>query len=146
MKKTIIFFILIRFISPASAETQNKWWLAKPMRLIQTNLRDIDADRCIRDVKEYNAEAVMFNIGGIVAFYPTELEYHFRNTYLKNEIVISLLLEQHLSRPCRPAVCNLPLRPHLLCCNNPNRGKQFRAPFHPCGRCIYRVCRVFSGY
>jgi hypothetical protein len=68
MKKIIIFFISIRFISLASAETQNKWWLAKPMRLIQTNLRDIDADidieEYIRDVKEYKAEAVMFNVGG----------------------------------------------------------------------------------
>ena len=99
MKKTIIFLILIRFISPASAETQNKWWLVKPMRLIQTNLRDIDADididRYIRDVKDYNAQAVMFNIGGIVAFYPTELEYHFRNTYLKNDIVKQLSERLH---------------------------------------------------
>ena len=51
------------------------WWERNNLRLIQTNLREVDAaadvDRLIADVKEYSANVLMVNAGGIFAFYPT---------------------------------------------------------------------------
>ena len=58
------------------------WWQDNRLRLIQTNLREIDAnmdvDRLIRELKRYSANVLMMNAGGISAFYPTKLKYHHR--------------------------------------------------------------------
>ena len=76
----------------------NSWWL-RPHRLLQTNLREIDAtmdtDQYVREVKEFGANIVLFNVGGIVANYPTELEYHWRNTFMKGDLVGETLEKLH---------------------------------------------------
>ena len=65
------------------------WWHKNNLRLIQNNLREIDAnldvDLLIRELKTYDANVLMMNAGGIIAFYPTQLEYHYR-TPLKKRI------------------------------------------------------------
>jgi len=80
---------------PADA---GSWWLT-PHRLLQTNLREIDAtmdvDQYVREVKEFGANIVLFNVGGIVANYPTELEYHWRNTFMKGDLVGETLKKLH---------------------------------------------------
>lgn len=62
------------------------WWLKEPIRLVQTNLREIDIDLdpadFVAELEDFSANVVLFNVGGIVANYETELEYHFRNPYL----------------------------------------------------------------
>lgn len=56
-----------------------KWPDEKPLRLIQTNLRQIDIVRdprqIVREVKDFGANAILFSVGGIVSFYPSELEF-----------------------------------------------------------------------
>ncbi len=78
----------------------NSWWLT-PHRLLQTNLREIDAtmdtDQYVREAKEFGANIVLFNVGGIVANYPTELEYHWRNTFMKDDLVGEVLKKIHKS-------------------------------------------------
>jgi len=82
----------------AKSADDNSWWLT-PHRLIQTNLREIDAtmdtDQYVREVKELGANIVLFNVGGIVANYPTELEYHWRNTFMKGDLVGETLKKLH---------------------------------------------------
>lgn len=72
-------------------KTDGKWWLEKPMRMVQTNLREIDValdiDQYVRSLKDFSANVVLFNVGGIIANYPTELEYHFRNPHLVDDVV-----------------------------------------------------------
>ncbi|MCP5110452.1 MAG: hypothetical protein GY953_06415, partial [bacterium] len=73
---------------PAGAQ----WWLDKPVRLIQTNLREIDArdfdvEEYVGQVKEYGANTVLINVGGIVANYPTELDHHYRNPDLRFDMI-----------------------------------------------------------
>lgn len=67
------------------------WWNRKPFRLIQTNLREIDAmtdiDAYVRFMVESSANIVLLNVGGIVANYPTELEYHYRNPFMQGDFV-----------------------------------------------------------
>lgn len=74
------------------------WWLT-PHRMLQTNLREIDAtmdlDQYVREVKEFGANLVLFNVGGIVANYPTELEYHWRNTFMEGDLVGEALTRLH---------------------------------------------------
>ena len=88
------------FGSSAWAEqtNQDKWWLT-PHRLLQTNLREIDAtmdtDQYVREAKEFGANIVLFNVGGIVANYPTKLEYHWRNTFMKGDLVGEILKKLH---------------------------------------------------
>lgn len=68
----------------------SKWWKEKGWRLIQTNLReidmrDIDAERYVADLKSFGATVAMINAAGIIASYPTELPHHFQSTYLTGD-------------------------------------------------------------
>jgi hypothetical protein len=67
---------------------QPLWW-EEPYRIVQTNLRLIDSsldpDVLARQAREFGASAITFNVGGIFAFYPTELNLHARNPYLDAE-------------------------------------------------------------
>ena len=77
-----------------------KWWLQKPMRLIQTNLREIDVsmdvEAFVDSVTDYSADVLLLNTGGIVANYPTELEYHYRNPHLVNDFIGDVIQLAHL--------------------------------------------------
>ncbi len=61
------------------------------MRLIQTNLREIDADidpdEFVGMLKDFSADVVLFNAGGIVANYDTSLDFHYKNPYMKNDFM-----------------------------------------------------------
>lgn len=93
-------FVCLVLINPVLADVkeETRWWL-KPQRMLQTNLREIDAtmdiDRYMRDIRDYNANVVLFNVGGIVANYPTELEYQYRNPYMKGDLVGTVLKRLH---------------------------------------------------
>lgn len=61
-----------------------KWWSNYPWRLIQTNLREIDLkcldpQQVIRDLRGFNATVLMINAGGISASYPTKLPWQYQN-------------------------------------------------------------------
>lgn len=64
------------------------WW-EQPYRILQTNLRLIDASldpaALARETREFGASAITFNVGGIYAFYPTDLALHKRNPFLQVE-------------------------------------------------------------
>ncbi len=78
--------------------TDDEWWL-RPHRMIQTNLREIDATmdfgRYVQDIKDFQADVVLFNVGGIVANYPTDLEFHWRNTYMQGDLTGAVLERLH---------------------------------------------------
>ncbi len=82
----------------AGQPEQDKWWL-QPQRLLQTNLREIDAtmdiDKYLQEVKDFGANVVLFNVGGIVANYPTDLENHWRNTFMDGDMVGTVLSRLH---------------------------------------------------
>jgi len=80
-------------------EEAKRWWLTKPMRLVQTNLREIDAaldvEAYTQQIRRFKADVVMINVGGIVANYPTELACHYRNPYLQGDLVAKLVERLH---------------------------------------------------
>ena len=62
-----------------------QWW-RKPFSMLQTNLREIDADMGVDHVADYiknhGASAWLIGIGGIQAQYPTELAFHSKNAHV----------------------------------------------------------------
>ena len=75
------------------------WWNRAPYRLVQTNLREIDAtmdvEAYVQSMVDASANIVLINVGGIVANYPTELPYHYRNPHMKGDLVGDLIKGLH---------------------------------------------------
>lgn len=84
-------------IDPGSYDST--WWNRVPLRLIQTNLREIDAgmdtDVYVQSMMDCSVNLVLLNVGGIVANYPTGLEFHFRNTFMEGDLVGDLITRLH---------------------------------------------------
>ena len=97
---SLMFLASGAFVCPDLAQAQevNRWWL-EPQRMVQTNLREIDAamdvDRYVQEIKDFRVTVVLFNVGGIVANYPTDLPYHYRNTFMKGDLVGTVLQRLH---------------------------------------------------
>jgi hypothetical protein len=93
---TIALFGSVAFhcVDLRAAEQVHPWW-RHPQRLLQTNLRDIDAtmdvEKYLREVRESGASVVLFNVGGIVANYPTDLPFHYRNPNMKGDLTGTVL-------------------------------------------------------
>jgi len=60
---------------------QQGWWMREPIRWVQTNLRETDASlepqRFIGQVAEFDANVLLMAMGGIAAFYPSQVPYHY---------------------------------------------------------------------
>ncbi|MET0271869.1 MAG: alpha-amylase family protein [Phenylobacterium sp.] len=86
-------------VAAAQTAADYKRWWERDYRIVQTNLREIDVledpRQIARDVKEFGGTAIVSNIGGIVAFYPTKLEYQYQNPYLKNDFVAEMIKASH---------------------------------------------------
>ena len=64
------------------------WW-QRPYRMVQTNLRQPDAlydqKKLARETREFGADVLLYNIGGIYAFYPTKLPLHAVNPMMEGD-------------------------------------------------------------
>ena len=60
--------------------------MREPIRLVQTNLREtdsaLDPARLAAQLADFKANVLLFGMGGIVAHYPTEVQFHFRSPHL----------------------------------------------------------------
>jgi hypothetical protein len=77
---------------------RRRWW-TQEYRIVQTNLREIDALEKPREIaralKDFGANVVVSNIGGIVAFYPTKLELQYKNPYLQGDFAKEMIEAAH---------------------------------------------------
>ena len=59
----------------------------EPIRLLQTNLREtdsaLDSGRLVRQLADFKANVLLFGMGGIVAHYPTKVEFHFPSASIR---------------------------------------------------------------
>lgn len=82
-----------------SGTYDSTWWNRAPYRLVQTNLREIDAtmdvDAYVQSMVDASASIVLLNVGGIVANYPTDLPFHYKNTYMEGDLVGDLIEGLH---------------------------------------------------
>ncbi len=77
---------------------EKEWWLNEPYRMVQTNLREIDAkdfdiEVYVNSLLDVGANTVLINVGGIVANYYTDLEFHYRNPNLNFDLIDSVIVE-----------------------------------------------------
>lgn len=76
------------------------WWDGFHLREIQTNMReidmmDMDAEEYVRQLKDFEANAVMINTAGILASYETDLPYHFQSPFLKGDSIEKMIEACH---------------------------------------------------
>lgn len=101
MKKLILLILSIQVVCVlGQVEPTEQWWLKEPYRLIQTNLREIDAidfdlDVYVNSLHKIGANTVLINVGGIVANYYTDLEFHYQNPNLKFDIIKEAVSRLH---------------------------------------------------
>jgi hypothetical protein len=78
--------VLLCVASLVLGQAQSRWWMDEPVRFLQTNLREIDStldpQRLVQQVAEFPANTLLFNMGGIVAQYPTRVEFHYPSPHL----------------------------------------------------------------
>jgi hypothetical protein len=63
-----------------------RWWMDEPIRFLQTNISEkdstLDPSRLINQVADFPANTFLFNMGGIVAQYPTQVPFHYASPHL----------------------------------------------------------------
>jgi len=79
----VVFLISILCLSGFA---QEGWWMREPIRLVQTNLREtdtaLDPTHLATQLAQFNANVLLFGMGGIVAHYPTDVPFHYRSPHL----------------------------------------------------------------
>ncbi len=74
------------------------WWLKNDFRMIQTNIRDIDAkmdvDKLISKLKDMSADVLQINVGGISSFFTTKLEYQVPSPYLDGRDLVGEVVKK----------------------------------------------------
>ena len=67
--------------------------------MIQTNLPAYEAalnvDSLVSDLKYFSANTLLINAGGIMAFYPTKLEFQYVNPYMKDNMLKDVIDKCH---------------------------------------------------
>lgn len=73
------------FLTPI-LNAQTGWWMQEPIRWVQTNLRENDAAldprKFVGQVADFDANALLMAMGGISAFYPSRVQYHYVSPYI----------------------------------------------------------------
>jgi hypothetical protein len=105
MKTTRKLFLIISLLcilseTFAQVKPKTEWWLEEPYRIVQTNLREIDAQDFdigvyINSLTDIGANTVLINVGGIVANYYSDLEFHYRNPYMKFNLIEEVIDRLH---------------------------------------------------
>ncbi|QNL51905.1 hypothetical protein H8S90_10175 [Olivibacter sp. SDN3] len=81
-------------------EEDPSWWKRNNLRVIQTNLPDFTAKNIepkafVEQLVAASANTLIINAGGIMAFYPTSLPYHYRNPYAADHMLADIIDRCH---------------------------------------------------
>ena len=75
--------------------------MREPIRWIQTNLREtdasLDAKRLVGQLADFRANVLHIGMGGIVAYYPTKVPFHYASSYLPagHDLIGDVVREAH---------------------------------------------------
>lgn len=79
--------------------SEMSWWKANNLRLIQTNLpayeANLNVDSLITDLQRFSANVLLINAGGIMAFYPTDLEFQYENPFMQKNMLKDVIEKCH---------------------------------------------------
>jgi hypothetical protein len=121
-----------------------KTWWKHEYRVLQTNLREIDVRHDPREIaratRAFGANVLVSNIGGIVAFYPTALELHYRNPHLRGDFAGRMVEAAHaeglayigrfdLSKALKPA---FDAHPDWFMRNRDGSAREFAGTYQAC--------------
>ncbi len=101
MQKHLSLAVAILLVSLFSfSQKQQPWWKQNNLRVIQVNLPAYEAatlnpDSLVTDLVEHSANTVIINAGGIMAFYPTKLPFHYTNPYMKPNMLGDVVKKCH---------------------------------------------------
>jgi len=103
-----LYFLLLFLPSLAQKNTKSTaqwpvempWWKKNNLRVIQTNLPAYEAatlnpDSLLKDLEACSANTLLINAGGIMAFYPTKLDFHYTNPYMKGNMLGDVIQRCH---------------------------------------------------
>lgn len=88
----------------AAESSPRGWWVDEPVRFFQTNLSEtastLDAKRLVGQVADFPANVLLFNMGGIVAHYPTRVPFHYASRFLPpgRDLFGEIVTEAHARR------------------------------------------------
>jgi hypothetical protein len=75
------------------------WWKRNNLRVMQANLPayegGLNPDSLVADLLYFSANTLIINAGGIMAFYPTKLPYHYTNPYMKENMLREVIQKCH---------------------------------------------------
>ena len=76
------------------------WWKSNNLRVMQTNLpayeaASLDPDSLVKDLKYFSVNTLIINGGGIMAFYPTKLDFQYTNPYMKPNMLGDVIRKCH---------------------------------------------------
>jgi hypothetical protein len=89
---------------PASAAPDPVPWWHRPVRLFHPNMREselggFDAGRFVGSCAATNADGIVVNAGGIVAFYPSQVPYHYVSPLLNgHDFLKEVTAQLHAAR------------------------------------------------
>jgi hypothetical protein len=91
--RLLVGFLLMTTVGFSQTDTTS-WWKKNNLRVIQTNLPAYEAatlnpDSLLKDLEKFSANTLLINAGGIMAFYPTALDFHYTNPFLKNNNMLA---------------------------------------------------------
>lgn len=75
------------------------WWQRNNLRVMQCNLpayeATLDVDSLLVDLQRFSVNTLIINGGGIMAFYPTELDFHYINPYMQPNMLPDIIEKCH---------------------------------------------------
>ncbi len=75
------------------------WWQPNNLRLMQTNLpayeAQLNVDSLIEDLQRFSVNTLIINGGGIMAFYPTRLDFQYTNPYMQENMLKEVIEKCH---------------------------------------------------
>ncbi len=140
---TLSFPGLVHAAGSSASAGPNQWW-TRDFRIVQTNLREIDVlqepREIARAVRQFGGNVIVSNIGGIVSFYPTEVEFHHRTPYMTSDFVGAMIKAAHaeglayvgrfdLSKAMRPAY---DAHPDWFMRNRDGTPREFEGTYQAC--------------
>ncbi|WP_454850954.1 alpha-amylase family protein [Rhizobium binxianense] len=120
-----------------------EWW-RQTQRIVQTNLRlidgNLDPEKLAADVSAFGATAMLFNVGGIFAWYPTELELQAKNPKLAGDLLGRMVEAAHrhnirfigrydLSKATHIAYAK---HPEWFCCDSKGNPFEYNGTYQAC--------------
>lgn len=100
----LTFFILLHsiflFAQSIQSNDDSEWWKRNNLRTIQVNLPAYEAatlnpDSLLEDLKACSANTLIINAGGIMAFFPSKLDFHYINPYMKPNMLGDVVRKCH---------------------------------------------------